>query len=186
VKSNTPSSFPNSNAVSRLQLQSPGHRNQPPTSNIKELHLKPRITQVVYLQSMSIKVHTICNRTLIVRIPPHKLVTPTWCDCCDCSSPWNYCLSGCCLDTDLHKRYLVTEVLNMWEVSMGGSHTSIYKNNPRNKEANSGQKSQSGLDTKTYWLTDRQPQGDCDWLRRAIFQGMHRQWTHLVLHRDKW
>jgi hypothetical protein len=29
------------------------------------------------------------------------------------------------LVTDLHKRYLVTEVLNMWEVSMGGSHTLI-------------------------------------------------------------
>jgi hypothetical protein len=35
VKSNTPSSLPSSNAVSRLQLQSPGHRNQPPTSNIE-------------------------------------------------------------------------------------------------------------------------------------------------------
>jgi hypothetical protein len=34
-------------------------------------------------------------------------------------------LSGCCLDTDLHKRYLVIEVLNMWEVSMGGSHKAI-------------------------------------------------------------
>jgi hypothetical protein len=32
---------------------------------------------------------------------------------------------GCCLDTDLRKRYLVTEVLNMWEVSMGGSHREI-------------------------------------------------------------
>jgi hypothetical protein len=30
------------------------------------------------------------------------------------------------LDTDLRKRYLVTEVLNMWEVSMGGSHTVEY------------------------------------------------------------
>jgi hypothetical protein len=29
------------------------------------------------------------------------------------------------LDTDLRKHYLVTEVLNMWEVSMGGSHTAI-------------------------------------------------------------
>jgi hypothetical protein len=35
VKSNAPSSLPNSNTVSRLQLQSPGHRNQQPTSNIK-------------------------------------------------------------------------------------------------------------------------------------------------------
>jgi hypothetical protein len=32
------------------------------------------------------------------------------------------CLSGCYLDTDLRKRYLITEVLNMWEVSMRGSH----------------------------------------------------------------
>jgi hypothetical protein len=51
VKSNTPSSLPSSNAVSRLQLQSPGHRNQPPTSNIKEL----RIMQVVYLQERANK-----------------------------------------------------------------------------------------------------------------------------------
>jgi hypothetical protein len=35
------------------------------------------------------------------------------------------CLSGCCLNTDLRKRYLVTEVHNMREVSMGGFHTSI-------------------------------------------------------------
>jgi hypothetical protein len=35
------------------------------------------------------------------------------------------CLSGCYLDTDLRKRYLVTEVHNMWEVSMGGSHTGL-------------------------------------------------------------
>jgi hypothetical protein len=32
---NTPSSLPSSNAISQLQLQSPSHRNQPPTSNIK-------------------------------------------------------------------------------------------------------------------------------------------------------
>jgi hypothetical protein len=44
---------------------------------------------------------------------------------CDCSSLWKSCLSGYCLDADLRKRYLVTEVLNMWEVSMGGSHTTI-------------------------------------------------------------
>jgi hypothetical protein len=42
--------------------------------------------------------------------------------CCDCLLPWKSCLSGCCLDTDLRKRYLVIEVLNMWEVSTGGSH----------------------------------------------------------------
>jgi hypothetical protein len=30
--------------------------------------------------------------------------------------------SGCCLDTDLRKRYLVFEVLNLWEVSTAGSH----------------------------------------------------------------
>jgi hypothetical protein len=35
VKGNTPNSLPRSRAVSRLQLQSPGHRIQPPTSNIK-------------------------------------------------------------------------------------------------------------------------------------------------------
>jgi hypothetical protein len=35
------------------------------------------------------------------------------------------CLSGCYLDTDLRKRYLVIEVLNMWDVSTGGSHKSI-------------------------------------------------------------
>jgi hypothetical protein len=46
--------------------------------------------------------------------------------CCYCSSPWKSCLTDCCLDTDLHKRYLVTKVLNMWEVSMGGSHTLHY------------------------------------------------------------
>jgi hypothetical protein len=32
------------------------------------------------------------------------------------------CLSGCYLDADLRKRYLVTGILNMWEVFMGGSH----------------------------------------------------------------
>jgi hypothetical protein len=36
------------------------------------------------------------------------------------------CLSGCYLDTDLRKRYLVTEVHNMWEFSMGGPHTTNY------------------------------------------------------------
>jgi hypothetical protein len=39
-----------------------------------------------------------------------------------CSLPWKSCLSECCLDTDLRKRYLVTGNPNMWEVSMGGSH----------------------------------------------------------------
>jgi hypothetical protein len=43
--------------------------------------------------------------------------------CCDCWLPWKSCLSGCCLDTDLRKRYLVTGIPNMWDVSMGGSHT---------------------------------------------------------------
>jgi hypothetical protein len=46
--------------------------------------------------------------------------------CCDCWLPWKFYLSDCCLDTNLLKRYLVTEVLIMWEVSMGGSHTRIY------------------------------------------------------------
>jgi hypothetical protein len=32
------------------------------------------------------------------------------------------CLSGRYLDTDLRKRYSVTKVLNMWELSMGGYH----------------------------------------------------------------
>jgi hypothetical protein len=43
-------------AVSRLRPQV-AHclRNQPPTSNIKKLHFKLRVTQVVYLQSVSIK-----------------------------------------------------------------------------------------------------------------------------------
>jgi hypothetical protein len=49
-----------------FNYKSPGHRNQPPTSNVKELRLKLCITQVVYLQSVSIKVHTIRNRALIV------------------------------------------------------------------------------------------------------------------------
>jgi hypothetical protein len=44
--------------------------------------------------------------------------------CCVCWLPWKFCLSGCYLDTDLRKRYLVTGIPNMWEVSMGGSHTS--------------------------------------------------------------
>jgi hypothetical protein len=38
-----------------------------------------------------------------------------------CSYHGKSCLSGCYLDTDLRKRYLVTEVLNMWEDSMWGS-----------------------------------------------------------------
>jgi hypothetical protein len=33
---------------------------------------------------------------------------------------------GLMLGSDLRKRYLVTEVPNMWEVSMGGSHTTIW------------------------------------------------------------
>jgi hypothetical protein len=35
MKSNTPSSLPSGNAVSRPELQSPGHNNQLPTSNIE-------------------------------------------------------------------------------------------------------------------------------------------------------
>jgi hypothetical protein len=66
MKSKHSQQSPSSNAVSRLQLQLPGHRNQPSTSNIKELRLKLRIMQDVCLQSVSIKVHTICNRVLIV------------------------------------------------------------------------------------------------------------------------
>jgi hypothetical protein len=38
---------------------------------------------------------------------------------------------SCCIVGDIVERptqhYLVTEVLNMWEVSMGGSHTTIRK-----------------------------------------------------------
>jgi hypothetical protein len=45
--------------------------------------------------------------------------------CCFCWLPWKSCLSGSYLDTDLHKRYLVTGIPNMWEVSMEGSHTTI-------------------------------------------------------------
>jgi hypothetical protein len=59
-----------SSAVSRLRPQAARClRNQPPTNNIKKL----RITQVVYLQSVSIKAHTIHNRVLIVGgIHPHN------------------------------------------------------------------------------------------------------------------
>jgi hypothetical protein len=61
--------------------KSSGHRsavsrNQPPTSNIKKLHFKLCITQVVYLQSVSIKAHTIYNRVLIVGIPPPQIGDP--------------------------------------------------------------------------------------------------------------
>jgi hypothetical protein len=49
--------------------------------------------------------------------------------CCVCWLPWKFCLSGCYLDTDLRKRYLVTGIPNMWEVSMGGSHKCILKYN---------------------------------------------------------
>jgi hypothetical protein len=41
-----------------FNYKSPGHLNQPPTSNIKKLRLKLRIMRVVYLQIVSIKVHT--------------------------------------------------------------------------------------------------------------------------------
>jgi hypothetical protein len=54
-------------AVSRLRPQvARCLRNQPPTSNIEKLHFKLRIMQVVYLQSVLIKAHTIYNRVLIV------------------------------------------------------------------------------------------------------------------------
>jgi hypothetical protein len=36
--------------------------------------------------------------------------------CCDSWLPWKFCLSGCCLDTDLGK---------LWEVPMEGSHKLI-------------------------------------------------------------
>jgi hypothetical protein len=49
--------------------------------------------------------------------------------CCDCWLPWKSCLSGCCLDTDLRKRCLVIEVLNIWEVSTGGSHNRFHIQN---------------------------------------------------------
>jgi hypothetical protein len=45
--------------------------------------------------------------------------------CCVCWLPWKSCLLGCYQDTDLLKRYLVTGIPNMWEVSMGGSHITI-------------------------------------------------------------
>jgi hypothetical protein len=38
------------------------------------------------------------------------------------SLPWKSCSSGCYVDTDLRKRYLVTGIPNMWEVSMGCCH----------------------------------------------------------------
>jgi hypothetical protein len=81
---------PSSNAVSRPQpqLSQPSQRRQPtsitsrplppqPTgipSPHRQLRLKLRITQAVYLQSMSIKAHTIHNRVLIVGIlsPQYK------------------------------------------------------------------------------------------------------------------
>jgi hypothetical protein len=44
---------------------------------------------------------------------------------CVCWLPWKSCLSGCYLDTDLSKSYLVTGIPNMWDVSMGGSHNGI-------------------------------------------------------------
>jgi hypothetical protein len=71
VQSNTPNSLQRS-AVSRLWPQvARCLRNQPPTSYIKKLHFKLRITQVVYSQSVSIKVYTIYNRVLIVAQAPH-------------------------------------------------------------------------------------------------------------------
>jgi hypothetical protein len=63
-----PAVFQASTPSADFNYKSPGHRNRPPTSNIKELH----ITQVVYLQSVSIKVHTLCYRVLIVGIRHHR------------------------------------------------------------------------------------------------------------------
>jgi hypothetical protein len=31
--------------------------------------------------------------------------------CCDCLLPWKFCLSGCCLDTDLPNRYLGSDMV---------------------------------------------------------------------------
>jgi hypothetical protein len=76
VRSNTPNSLQRS-AISRLRPQvTRCLRNQPPTSHIKKLHFKLRITQAVYLYSMSIKAHTIHNRVLIMARKPH-LVLPS-------------------------------------------------------------------------------------------------------------
>jgi hypothetical protein len=47
----------------------------------------------------------------------------TW---CVCWLKWKSCFSACYLDTDLRKRYLVTGIPNMWDVSMEGSHTTNY------------------------------------------------------------
>jgi hypothetical protein len=49
VKSkHTPSSLQAATPSAEFNCKSPGHRNRPPTSNIKELRLKFRITQVVF------------------------------------------------------------------------------------------------------------------------------------------
>jgi hypothetical protein len=66
-----------------FNYKSPSHCNQPLTSNIKDLRLKLCIIQVMYIQSVSIKVHTICNRVLILLgiihyIPFDPHFTVTW------------------------------------------------------------------------------------------------------------
>jgi hypothetical protein len=68
---------------------------------------------------MSIKVHTICNRTLIVGIlPPHI------------GDPDMIGTHSASFAKRLPRLQLLPlaspEVLNMWEVSMGGSHIYIY------------------------------------------------------------
>jgi hypothetical protein len=40
---------------------------------------------------------------------------------CDCWLPWKFCLSGCCLDTDLCNRYLGSDLVT-WEIPMERSH----------------------------------------------------------------
>jgi hypothetical protein len=70
VKSNTPSSLQAATPSADFNYKSPGHRNQPQTSDIKELRITLRITRVVYLQSVSIKAHTIVNRVSIVAQAP--------------------------------------------------------------------------------------------------------------------
>jgi hypothetical protein len=76
VKSkHTPSSLHAATPSADFNYKSPGNHNQPPTSNIKELRLKLRITQVVYLQSASIKMHTICRWALIDGLSPTLQLT---------------------------------------------------------------------------------------------------------------
>jgi hypothetical protein len=67
MKSNTPSSLPNSNAVSRLQLHSHGHHNQPPTSNIKGSASSSALYKWLSALPQNQR-----------RQHSHKFVTPTW------------------------------------------------------------------------------------------------------------